>query len=637
MSKFIIKYFLFILIILSSCKQENQTLTTAPQWSGLHSGQVPENIRLREIAKKNLVLNPSFEEGKHYMADTLKLSFSLPGWKKVGENVFWTNTEDEINFMSNEASNGTHAIKIVKDVCNETDNQGEGIISDYIKVIPGNYMLRLDLRLKNIVSNMDRFGTGVFDAVNIRLFYYDKNKILIKSRAYHPEYDRFINQAFKGFNFAVNENIEEFGWAEIVARAGNFPYEEGNIPDETRYVKIFAGLKGTGEMYIDFVRFEYTTKNFTYLELLHPYIDTIIDKSAYLIPGPQKSESYKPFELYLLNEKEEKKPPLFILPKTTNSYERILFNNLKKTLQEKGLIAAKSENFLYRYRRTNNETYPFVISFGLNDLSSQFSDRLPVQEPDKKQSYFIKEISNDANLIFINYSDLEGLSRAINTLTQLIDEEKGIYHHYDISDYPDYTERTAIIPYFIQENYSEYSKWIDLLQEFGFNKFIAKIAVQNLSATQIDDLTKTWYSHFKNVQDSYPYVKYGVFLESVKLIETQKVLEEARVFSDIKLQKALAKDATSMAYLINRINRYKPDFWIFSDRFLWEIQNNSMSQTLTMDNYSYFIDGRKIFWNNFSAGLKLSEGTPKYLHPFFISNSDQKNSRLAGKLYFDHI
>ena len=638
MSTYTIKYFLFILIVFSSCKQENQPLTTAPQWSGLHSGQVPENIRKRELSKKNLISNPSFEKGKHYMADTLKLSFSLPGWKKVGENVFWTDIEDELTFLHDEASKGTHAIKIVKDVCNETDNQGEGIISDYIKVIPGNYMLRLDLRLKNIVSNMDRFGTGVFDAVNISLFYYDKNKVLIKSKAYHPEYDREINQAFKGFNFAGNENISEFGWAEIVARAGNFPYEEGNIPDDTRYVKIFAGLKGTGEMYIDFVRFEYTTKNFTYLEQLQPYFDTILDKSAYLIPGPRKSESYRPLETFIINEKEEKTPPLFILPKSANSHERVLFNNLKMALQEKGLISAKSENYTYRYRRIDSESYPFVISFGLNDLSSQFSDRLPVQELEgKKQAYYIKDLSNGDNLIFIDYSDVEGLGHAINTFTQLIDENNEIYHHYNISDYPDYTERTAIIPYFINDNYTEYSEWLNLLREFGFNKFIAKIASQNLSTAQIDELTKTWLSHFKNIQDSYHYVKKGVFLETVKLIETQNSLEEGKVFGDLELEEALAKDAAALAGLVNRIDRIKPDFWIFSDRFLREIQIRNMRNTLSMDNYSYFIDGERIFWKSLSSELKISATTPKYLHPFFLSNSDQKNNELVSRLYFDNI
>lgn len=624
--------------MLNSCSQEKQPLSTAVQWSGLHSGQVPHSIRQKELDRKNLIENPSFELGKHYMADTLKLSFSLPGWKKVGENVFWTNTEDKLNYFPDEASKGTHAIKIVKNYCNETDIQGEGIISDYIKVIPGNYILSLDLRLKNIVSNMDRLGTGVFDAVNIRMFYYDKNKVLIKSAAYHPEYDHIINQAFKGFNFSGNETIDDFGWAEIVARAGNFPFEEGNIPDETRYVKVFAGLKGTGEMYIDFVRFEYTRKNFTYLEQIEPYFDTILDKSAYLFPSPQKIDLYNPLDLTLQNETGEKKLPLFVLPKNMSNQDRILFDNLKKSLQKKGLLTKSGSNFTSKFQRNNKELYPFIISFGVNDLSSEFSDRLSLQEMGKsEQSYTLKRISNNNNYIFIDYTDAEGLDRAINTFLQLVDETNGTYHHFDISDYPDYTERTVVIPYFIQDNNPHYLTWLFLLQEFGFNKFVMKISSNDLSSAQLYTLSQKAMGQFSMLQKSDPYVKSGIFLEGVKLSETQKVIDSGKVLGDIEFQTSLAKDATELAKIVNRMDTFKPDFWIFSDRFLREIQNKNMHNGLNFENYSHFINGRNVFWRNFSAGLKISTEKPKYLHPYFLSNIEQKNKKLASNLYFNDL
>ncbi|MCF8379641.1 MAG: hypothetical protein K9H49_08705 [Bacteroidales bacterium] len=638
MARSVFIYFFIILLGLSSCKQENQSLSTNVQWSALHAGQVPENLRKKEFNKKNLIVNPSFEQGKFYMTDTLKSSFSLPGWKKVGENVFWTNTEDVLNYFPDEASKGTHAIKIVKDKCDETDNQGEGIISDYIKVIPGNYMLRMDLRLKNIISNMDRFGTGVYDAVNIRLFYYDKNKVLIKSAAYHPEYDYEINQAFKGFSFSGNQTIEEFGWAEIVARAGNFPFEEGNIPDETRYVKVFAGLKGTGEMYIDFVRFEYTSKNFTFLEQIQPYFDTILNNSAYLVPLPQKIEKYSPLDLKLVSETGKEKLPLFILPKILNSQERILFDNLQKKLREKGLLAKNGTNFLHKYQRNSSELYPFVISFGLNDLSSGFSDRQVLQEfGNKEQSYIIKKIENGENLIFINYSDIEGLDRAINTLTQLFDEVNGIYHHYDINDYPDYTDRTAVIPYFIQDNYSKYSDWLLLLQNFGFNKFVVKTATDDLTVAQLDNLSRIWNNHFKVLQNLHPYIKTGIFFETVKLTNTQKALDTGSKFGDKELQTSLRKDADEMANMVNRMETFSPDIWIFTDRFLWEIQDRNNQNFLKLENYTAFFNETNMFWGNLSNGLKTSKETPKYLYPYFLSNAELKNKKLASNLYFENL
>ena len=638
MYKTLLNIFFLLLFVLSSCKQEKQNLSPQIQWSGLNSVQVPENIRLKEFEKGNLVLNSSFEQGKHYIADTLKLSFNLPGWKKVGENVYWTNIEDKENYFPDEASAGAHAIKISKSKCDETDKQGEGIISDYIKVIPGNYTLKLSIRLKNILSNMDRFGTGVFDAINIRLFYYDKNKVLIRSSAYHPEYDREINTAFKGFNFSGNRYIDEFNWADIVARTGNFPFEEGNIPDETRYVKIFAGLKGTGEMYVDYVRYEYSSKNFTFLEQLQPYFDTLLNKSSYLLPTPQKVEIYNPIELIKTLEDDKKILPVFILPKNINKAEALIFKQFEKVLRQKGLLSPKSDNYRYRFNRNQIDSYPLVLSFGLNDLANQFSERLPINElKDKKQAYFIQKISDDNNLVFIDYTDPEGLSHAIHTLTQLIDEEHGIYHHYNITDYPDFTDRTTIIPYYTDADYSEYNNWLSILNASGFNKYIAKIQSKNVTEKQLSNLSKVMYSHFGTINKNSSYVATGIYLEDILLSETLKSLEKGSSFKDEEMHSALKMDGYKLAGIINRLNKFKPDFWVFSDRFIWDIYNQNPGNSLNYNKLSDLAYGREVFWENFNTNLKISEEIPKYLYPFFISNAELKDYGLAGQSYFDKL
>ena len=638
MNKTSLFFILSLVIGFSSCKQDKQNISPQIQWSGLNSVQVPENIRSREFEKGNLVLNPSFEEGKHYMADTLQLSFNLPGWKKVGENVYWTNTEDELNYLPDEASTGNHAIKISKSNCDETDNQGEGIISDYIRVIPGNYTLKLNIRLKNIESNMDRFGTGVFDAVNIRLFYYNKNKILIRSSAYHPYYDRQVNSAFKGFIFSGNNYIDEFSWAEIIARTGNFPFEEGNIPDETRYVKIFTGLKGTGEMYVDYIKYEYSTKNFSFLEQLQPYFDTLLNKSSYLFPTPQKVENYNAVDLFKTLEDGQKILPAFILPKNMNAAESLIYKNFKELLQEKGLLSPKSANFLYRFRGNQIEDYPLVISFGLNDLSGQFTDKLPFNVLfGKEQAYFIRKISDDNKVIFIDYTDSEGLNRAVNTLMQLVDEKTGIYHHYDITDFPDYTDRTTIIPYFIDAEYANYQGWLDLLSSYGFNKFVAKIQPKDLSVNQLNDLSKLMYNHFKSVSRNSPNLTTGIYLEDILLAETIKSLGEGNSFGEENMFTALKKDGKALARTINRLNKFKPDLWIFSDRFIWDIYNKIPRNSLNYSKISDLAFGREVFWENFNAELKLAKETPKYLYPFFISNVELKDYGLAGRSYFDNL
>jgi len=94
--------------------------------------------------------------GRYFNLDTSRISFNLQGWKKAGENVFWTDVQDRKAFLSNEAYNGLHAIKIARKNADETDLQGEGIISDFIRVIPGSYKLSFYIRLEQVESNLSR-------------------------------------------------------------------------------------------------------------------------------------------------------------------------------------------------------------------------------------------------------------------------------------------------------------------------------------------------------------------------------------------------------------------------------------------------------------------------------------------------
>jgi hypothetical protein len=213
------------LLFLGACRSDNKIVNIQAHWSSYDPKSIPLNIRQKEEEKGNLIINPSFEEGRFYRIDTLKLSFNLSGWKKTGENVFWTDIRKEGEFNHDEASNGNHAIKIVRRNADETDIQGEGIFSDYIKVIPGNYKLSMDLKLKNIESNLERQINHIYDAVNIRLFFFDKNKVLIKSNVYHPYYDRLIDNSFKASPVSNFDYIKDMGWSKLMARSANFPFK----------------------------------------------------------------------------------------------------------------------------------------------------------------------------------------------------------------------------------------------------------------------------------------------------------------------------------------------------------------------------------------------------------------------------
>ena len=316
----IIHFFIILfLIILAGCRSRSHIVNLQTQWSGLDPKSIPLNIREKEYEKGNLVSNPSFELGRYYNVDTLRLSFNLPGWKKVGEDVSWTNIQNALEFEPDEASIGLHAIRIERDNADETDVQGEGIISDYIKVIPGNYRLSMDVRLKHVESNLERLGSNIQDAVNIMLFFYDRNKVLIRNEAYHPAYDHLINNSFKGQPFSNFEYISELDWGRVIGRSGNFPFDEGNIPDDARYVKIFAGLKGTGLMWVDMVDFRYSSENFTFLEKVRPLFDSTLQASETLIPRPRKTEFYKRTDLIKLDDSQKELKPLFLIPSSADA------------------------------------------------------------------------------------------------------------------------------------------------------------------------------------------------------------------------------------------------------------------------------------------------------------------------------
>ena len=131
----------FLAIEFSGCKSKPRIVNIQATWKSTDPSNIPLTVREKEYEKGNLVLNPSFENGRYFNLDTSRISFNLQGWKKAGENVFWTDVQDRKAFLSNEAYNGLHAIKIARKNADETDLQGEGIISDFIRVIPGSYKL----------------------------------------------------------------------------------------------------------------------------------------------------------------------------------------------------------------------------------------------------------------------------------------------------------------------------------------------------------------------------------------------------------------------------------------------------------------------------------------------------------------
>ncbi|NOQ26239.1 MAG: hypothetical protein GQ564_12820 [Bacteroidales bacterium] len=507
-----VRFYIFLLLIIifaSACKKENQTRIQT-SWSAKYPTSIPFNIRNNEKNLGNIVINHSFEAGKVYYEEGSVKSYVINGWKKVGQNIKWVNSENG-EFGSEDVYKGNHSIKIERNKANEIEITGEGIISDYLKVIPGNYSLKLFLKLEDIYPNQSRIGTKMYDAINIRLHFYDKNKIEISGTELDAFTDKKIDNTFKSLTLSNFWELDNFAWGEIHGITANFPYFDGDIPDNARYVKIFIGLKGTGKMWIDNVDFRYTNENFTMLERLEPYFD-----SSYLandLVFPQPKQLIKNSQIEFFNQ-EVALYPIIVIPK--NSSKNILESavELKEILNSliNDSSDLRNDNIKIVKNINLNEISEkqFIISIGESEIYKTSNSSLPdsiIRE--HEGSYYIIQSKNKDNLVFINGINDQAIRNAITTFNQLFDSKNSLYLSADIIDYPDFQERALIIHNF-EGALEEFNVKMKLLNQFKFNN-----AYFEWYGTKHEEHYP--FDSFKDIINENSSIKYGLLLDLDKL------------------------------------------------------------------------------------------------------------------------
>ena len=243
------------------------------RWSSMITTSIPYEVRKAELEKGNIALNVSFEEGEIISKnDSAITSFKLKNWSIVGNNVEWVdNTLDK----DHDIRTGHRAIKIKRKICDalEIDNTADGVISEFIEVIPGNYLFFFDIKLENILPAVKRLSSKISQDIDIHLEFYDKNKQLMSPGIYYNYWKKEVDNSFKGFSFSNLYYINKFDWGRVRGRTMNYPFSEGDMPDGCKYIKIFFGLKGSGTMYVDNVDFRLSKWNFTPLERMQPYFE----------------------------------------------------------------------------------------------------------------------------------------------------------------------------------------------------------------------------------------------------------------------------------------------------------------------------------------------------------------------------
>jgi hypothetical protein len=527
-------------VLCSTCSKKPVPAQTTINWVSQDPLSIPYRIRLQKFEKGNLVRNSSFESGKNLIVDSTGVTYRIDGWQKIGNQVFWVNVELDSIYDIDEASDSIRAVKIHRTVANETDDPGEGIMSDFIKVIPGNYDLSFHIRLNNVSPNRGRLGTRIFDAINIRLLFYDKNKIEITSKAYDPCRKIYIDNSFKGYAFSNFYEIDDLPWSEVIGKSFNVPCTDGDIPDEARYVKIFLGLKGSGTMWIDKVDFRYSEENFSLLERMEKLMDTTLLKQQIIIPQPKKVKKLASIP-YFNPKRAPYAVPLICIPENSSVETRQSAILLKLRMEE---LFKKIVREPVKYNQIRIVTQitadefgntRLLFSVGNTILFKRFHEILPVNEiAGREQGYFIYTTPDLSNIVFLYGNEPAGELYAAASAVQLFDNKKLIFHNAQIIDYPDFLQRNIRTnPFSLKEDIaSGFYKQLLMNKINGVYFLINTIQEKN----KLNDLHKI----MRILPDYDDLLSYSIFLEVGELSSgLEKANESPNILSSGSLKEYL--------------------------------------------------------------------------------------------------
>jgi hypothetical protein len=434
---------------------------------------IPYRQRIQRL-DKNLLRNGSFETGKILKVDSLKSSFVIDGWHQTGEHVEWVDIRNEALYSKNDVFTGYRSIKIVRRHANETDKQGEGVLSEFIKVIPGNYSFSFYTRLEKVMPVKSRLGIRMYDGIDIRLMFFDRNKNEIASETGFPQLNQSIDNSYKSLSFANFSAIPVFEWGKIIGRSADFPFPEGDIPTNAHYVKIFIGLKSTGTMWIDSVNFSYTRKNFSIEERMLAYTDTARQMPLIVIPTPKKMERQESVAFF--ESQDAGRLPLIVIPDKADIITRRAGILLRNALSYRVNASVKKNdrNPLIRIISADSAitvSNGLVFILGNTSLYPQFRDALPLGEiAGHPQGYYIYSPHDRPHVVFLGGNNSLGIYYAALTAIQLIDGKQPVFHNARIIDYPDFENRYFTLDSFPDQIATEqYAKNAEELAAYKMN------------------------------------------------------------------------------------------------------------------------------------------------------------------------
>ncbi|XPS90462.1 putative beta-N-acetylglucosaminidase [Desulfosarcina variabilis str. Montpellier] len=377
--------------------------------------------------------------------------FRLTGWETVGDHIQWVDQNSASN-ASDAHQSGRRCINITRDKANEID-EAEGVISNYIPVIPGNYDFTYRVRLQNIVSNKRRLGVRLYDAIVVNVLFFDKDKQPLNPAGVNPLSGGLLDNSDKSFSFSNFWRIEDFPWGKVRGRSYNYPFSEGDIPDQTRYVRLFFGLKGTGSVWLDDIYFGYSKWNFTALERFTPFFNRHFTLAETLIPTPKHVREVDAITYYHSHDPIAHLP-VIVLPENPTPADRsaaiLVQTKLGDVLAE--AIPGKIDNQIKikilekDYGEEDLSASHLIISIGKNRVFQTVQPELPMQSVrGNAQGYVLKaERFGGGHVLFLMGVTSIGNYYAATTAVQLFEKDQFVYHNATVADYPDFLGRSYV-------------------------------------------------------------------------------------------------------------------------------------------------------------------------------------------------
>jgi len=459
-------------------------------WSSSDPLSIPYDLRQAQFEAGNLVVNPSFEDGRRHASKAADKP-ALPGWETVGPHVQWAGQKSG-DTAGREVNSGSHAVKITRHAAGERD-EAEGVLSDFLPVIPGNYNFTYYVRLKDIVSHKHRLGVKLYDAVVIKVLFFDRDKRPIEQDTMNPVSNSLIDNSDKSYSFSNYWTIDDFPWARVRGRSYNYPFSEGDIPDNTRYVRLFLGLKGTGTMWLDNIDYRYSKWNFTALERFRPYFDRKLTLKESIIPTPKSFQQLNDV-VYYDDHYSASDLPVIVLPKNPEPAEQTAANVLQKKIDgmlNNVLTAGKHEAMKIRIVQTGfsiNEILGarLIFSIGKSQIYHQIQPDLPLNAiRDQQQGYIIKTVTiGGSHIVFLMGQTPVASYYAAATALQLFAKDHFVYHNASVIDYPDFLGRALAFKNW--RNTAELEEDLKNIEGMSLYKF-------NTMYAGYDRKDKNWY------------------------------------------------------------------------------------------------------------------------------------------------